>query len=94
MNPCTEIGCTRDIDLLHLLLVALIALDLRRAGVRRCRQAARQRDDIADGVFILELVDRRTLDLSGCGNPWPDRGHEDHVARLQALVAAGIAAQQ
>ncbi len=86
----------RQIDVVHLTqlrgLRDPLQLTKARIGVRQ--QPAGKLDRLLRRLLALELVDRRTAHRPVDGHRIADRRNEDHIARQQLMIAAGIAVQQ
>src|SRR5579862_7302597 len=72
----------------------LYALDLDAFRIAKGRDSARHLQQVAETFVAGHFVNRRALDVAGDGCDRTDYRHEDHVARLEADIGAGIAVQQ
>ena len=70
------------------------AFQLRALRIGGGQQAPGEGQGFAQGLFIFEFVDGGSPYLARDAHRVADGRHEDYVTRLQAGVAAGVAAQQ
>ncbi len=91
-RACT---CTAEIHVLHgRTAIRHHALELHGRAVGARVHAAGERNEVRDGLLVLDFVDSGPPHLAIDRYPGADRRHEDRVAGLEPQVAARVAAQQ